>query len=243
MVVKNGREDRRMNQAIPAAVLTVVEPVQRETLNDRVYGELRKLIVSGGFAPGVGLTLRALSAALGTSEMPVRDAIRRLVTEGGLEVLPNRKVAVPAISRADYADILQVRLLLEGEAAERAAASIGDAELAQLAALQDGLRAQKSPTKADIAATNQQFHYVIYGAAHSPLLLSMIESLWLRSGPTLHHLPIAMSQAEIIVQHDRVLAALRARDRQEARDALVADLRTGGERILGELGKLAAAPR
>ena len=229
-----------MSQAVPAAALTLVEPVQRETLNDRVYGELRKLIISGGFAPGVGFTLRSLSGALGTSEMPVRDAIRRLVTEGGLEVLPNRKVAVPSVSLADYEDILQVRLLLEGEAAERAAASISDAELAQLAVLQDSLRAQKSPTKADIAAANQQFHYVIYGAAHSPLLLSMIESLWLRSGPTLHHLPIAMSHVEIIVQHGRVLAALRARDRQATRDALVADLNAGGERILSELRKLEA---
>ncbi|MGO8917943.1 MAG: GntR family transcriptional regulator [Stellaceae bacterium] len=228
-----------MRGSTPSSNLAVVEPVQRETLNDRVYRALRKLIVSGGFAPGVAFTLRALAAALGTSEMPVRDAIRRLVTEGGLEMLPSRKVAVPFIGLEQYEEILRVRMLLEGEAAQIAARSITAGELLEIERIQRDLRAAKSPTKQDIAAANQQFHYVIYAAARLPLLTAMIETLWLRSGPTLHHLPIEISTREIIAQHERVLAALRAHDEGAAREAMVADLKRGGERILAELRKRA----
>jgi len=220
---------------MPSDSLSLVAPVQRETLNDRVYRELRKLIISGGFAPGVAFTLRTLSAALGTSEMPVRDAIRRLVTEGGLEMRPNRKVAVPLIGLAQYEEILRIRVALEGEAAEIAAEAMLPAELAALDEIQHGLEGLTTATKAALAAANQRFHYVIYGAARLPLLLGMIETLWLRSGPTLHHLPIAVSQAEIIEQHRRVIEALRSSDPAAARRALVADLNAGGERILAEL--------
>jgi DNA-binding GntR family transcriptional regulator len=232
-----------MSDERPKTVLSAVEPVQRETLNDRVYRELRRLIVSGGFAPGAAFTLRALSAALGTSEMPVRDAIRRLVAERALEMLPNRKVAVPAIGLRHFEEIMRVRLLLEAEAAQIAADAMTPAELAEIEEIHRSLRALKSPTKQDIAAANQRFHYAIYAASRMTLLSSMIDTLWLRTGPTLHHLPIEISKVEIIAQHERVLEALRARNGLAARQAMVADLKAGGERIRAELRKTALEDR
>ncbi len=82
-----------------------INAVERETLNDRVYRELRTMIMSGGFEPGAELTLRALAQALKVSLMPVRDAIGRLVAERALEMLPNRKVIVPEITIDGFLEI------------------------------------------------------------------------------------------------------------------------------------------
>jgi DNA-binding GntR family transcriptional regulator len=61
-----------------------IGPVERETLNDRVYRELKNSIMTGAFKPGAELTLRSVAEALGTSFMPVRVAMRRLVTNVAL---------------------------------------------------------------------------------------------------------------------------------------------------------------
>ena len=94
-----------------------IQVVERETLNDRVYRELRTMIMSGGFEPGAEMTLRTLAQALQVSLMPVRDAIGRLVVERALEMLPNRTVIVPEITIDGFLEIRRVRILLEGEAA------------------------------------------------------------------------------------------------------------------------------
>jgi DNA-binding GntR family transcriptional regulator len=93
-----------------------IQAVERETLNDRVYRELRTMIMSGGFEPGAEMTLRTLAQGLRVSLMPVRDAIGRLVVERALKMLPNRTVIVPEITIDGFLEIRRVRILLEGEA-------------------------------------------------------------------------------------------------------------------------------
>ena len=79
----------------PTAALA---PVGRDTVQDRVYQELRRALVGGLFAPGQVLTIRQLADALATSTMPVRDAVGRLITEQALEILPNRSIRAGAIA-------------------------------------------------------------------------------------------------------------------------------------------------
>jgi DNA-binding GntR family transcriptional regulator len=74
--------------SLNAEIAAAISPVGRETLNDRVYRELKKSIMSGAFKPGSELKLRSVAEALGTSLMPVRDAMRRLVAERALEMRP-----------------------------------------------------------------------------------------------------------------------------------------------------------
>src|ERR1700756_2234273 len=94
-----------------------IRAVERETLNDRVYRELRTMIMSGGFVPGAEMKLRALAQSLHVSPMPVRDAIGRLVVERALKMLPNHRVIVPETTIDEFLEIRRVRILLEGEAA------------------------------------------------------------------------------------------------------------------------------
>lgn len=199
-------------------------PVGRETVQARVHEELRRALIGGRFAPGQGLTIRALADQLATSTMPVRDALGRLVAEQALELSPTRQVRVPAMTLARIEDLLAARSLIEGEAVALAAGRIGAAALAEAAALAaDG---GKGGTDADVAR-NHAFHFALYAAAGSPILLRLIEGLWLQSGPC------TRAAIEVFEQqggrdaarfHRDIVEALRRGDAVAARAALLADI-------------------
>ena len=113
----------RNNEAIAAQLA----PVGRETVQDRVYSELRRALIGGLFEPSQVLTIRGLADALVTSTMPVREALGRLITEKALEALPNRSVRVPPITLERIDDLLRARILIEGEAIALAATPHGSA--------------------------------------------------------------------------------------------------------------------
>ena len=73
--------------------------------------------MAGRFQPGQTVTLRGLARSLGTSPMPVREALRRLIAERALDLGPNRSARVPVVTSAKYAEICEVRIALEGLAA------------------------------------------------------------------------------------------------------------------------------
>src|SRR5262245_23351728 len=79
------------------------------SVQDRVYAELRRWLMVGRFLPGESITLRNLAAELGVSPMPVRAALRHLIAEGGFEMLPNRAVRVPHMTRERLLELLALR--------------------------------------------------------------------------------------------------------------------------------------
>lgn len=206
-------------------------PVGRETVQDRVYAELRRALIGGRFAPAQVLTIRTLADALMTSTMPVREAIGRLITEQALEVLPNRTIRVPPITLARIDDLLRARILIEGEAIALAASRMTPPLLGAIGGvLEDweALRQSKDVEAVDReVALNQTFHFQIYRACGSAILLPMIESLWLQSGPCTRAAIFAFSEAgesDSARFHHAMLAALAAGDARSARAALVADI-------------------
>ena len=93
------------------------------SLRTRVYDSLRDALTAGQFTPGQKLSFRYIAGTLGVSLTPVREAIRRLVAEGALEMRPGRSVRVPLMTQAKILELRDMRLTLEGLAAEKAAAS------------------------------------------------------------------------------------------------------------------------
>jgi len=91
----------------------LLTPVGRETLQDRVYEQLRRTLINGGFAAGDMLRIVDMADRLKTSTMPVREALGRLVSEQALEALPNRSVRVPLITRQRLDDLERARILIE----------------------------------------------------------------------------------------------------------------------------------
>jgi len=211
-----------------------IRAVERETLNDRVYRELRTIIMSGGFAPGSEMKLRALAQSLHVSPMPVRDAIGRLVVERALKMLPNHRVIVPETTIDEFLEIRRVRILLEGEAAALACQHVSPDVIASLKRIHEKIKSLSGNKQRQFWALNQEFHFAVYEAAKSPLLLSMIESLWLQIGPVFNHIPINLT-SEGARGHHRIIAALSAGDAKAARAALTEDLMKGGDRIIATL--------
>src|SRR5918998_5251248 len=103
--------------------------LERVTLGERVHAELRDRLMSGELAPGQKMSLRSVAETLGVSIMPVREAVARLVSDGSLEVLPNRAVRVPLMNLARFRELTIVRLAVEGFAAEQAARSRAESDL------------------------------------------------------------------------------------------------------------------
>jgi DNA-binding GntR family transcriptional regulator len=207
-----------------------VRPIDVTTVQERVYQELRNALYQGRFMPGEVLTIRGLAAALGTSPMPVREAIQRLVTEDALTQLPNRTIRVASLTAETYDEWIRLRCELEGYAAQRAAQRATPAICRRLREINAVFaRAIKSENAGGMLEGNQHFHFAVYEAAESEALLKMIGSLWLRFGPVLafvQHIPgsIEMFHRGIEV-HERVVAAMERHDWSEARFALALDIR------------------
>jgi DNA-binding GntR family transcriptional regulator len=206
-------------------------PVGRDTVQDRVYTELRRALIGGLFAPGQVLTIRQLADALMTSTMPVREALGRLITEQALEALPNRSIRVPPVTLERIEDLLRARVLIEGEAMQLAASRMTPRLLTLLRAIMgewEDMRLGGNPETIDSEATlNHAFHFEIYRACGSTVLIPMIESLWLQSGPFTRAAIYAFSEAgaqDAARFHHDILTALEAGDGIAARTALVADI-------------------
>ncbi|NYH19825.1 GntR family transcriptional regulator [Paraburkholderia bryophila] len=86
-----------------------------QTLQDQTYDTLRQWLSIGRFVPGERIKIRHVAAELGVGEMPVRAALQRLAAESALVNIPNCGVAVPRLSKAQFDDVLRVRLILEGQ--------------------------------------------------------------------------------------------------------------------------------
>src|SRR6201997_888315 len=106
--------------------------IERETVQERVYGVLRDRLMRGGFEPDQKLKIAELATALGTSAMPVREALNRLAAERAIESMPNRSVRVPSLSKESLRDLMEARFAVEGLAVSRAAANIDSDTLATL---------------------------------------------------------------------------------------------------------------
>lgn len=194
-------------------------------LQDWVYEELKRRLLVGRYLPGESITLRALSAELGVSSMPVRAAVKQLTAAGGLEMLENRAVRVPVMTVDRLAELLAIRRRLEGMATAIACARMTDEELAILRELnEDTLTVIKAKNDKEVLASNQKFHFTLYGYARSWILMPTIEMLWLRAGPFIHLAQKSIASELDARYHVQLLTALEQRDAKAAQKAIERDI-------------------
>ncbi len=235
MPSRTARRPARLRRRKTLPAVTETGPFENEgrTAYEQAYEALRGTILAGGFRPGEVLTLRALEHKLGLGAMPVREALKRLISEGAFEGLPNRSARVPSLKRHQVEEILDLRQDLEGKAAYLAAKNVTLRQIEHLRALQE----QMTECAADgdvrrYAELNMTCHFEIYRIADSPVLLTLIQALWLRMGP------ILTSSVALIARdrqafnrtgvhyHEEILDAFHKRDPAAAQAAMRADLIT-----------------
>jgi DNA-binding GntR family transcriptional regulator len=208
-----------------------------ENLQDQLYQRLREGLLAGRFKPGERLKIRDLAAAWGTSPMPVRAALQRLVAEGALEGEPQRSVRVPPMSRERFKQIFQVRMALEGMAVEAAVGRLSNADLDDLRDYME--RMDTAIEQRDVQGylnDNSQFHLTLYRACGNPILLRTIETLWLQVGPFFNRL---FTEADLSLRlndfHEDAFKAIQAGDGKAARFAIEQDLSYFGQFLLNLL--------
>lgn len=211
-------------------------PLERNgNLHDAAYEQMRQALIDGRFKPGQAFSIRTLAAVFGTSPMPVRDALKRLAAERVLELRPNRSVAVPRMSRSRFQEILQVRLALEPMLVARAVPHLTAEQIGAMAHEHERMCAAESQQDpAAYLAANRRFHFRLYEAADTTVMLPIVESLWMQVGPYLHEVFGAHKAATRTADHHHleILRALRRLDAEAASRALWRDIFDAADEIL-----------
>jgi DNA-binding GntR family transcriptional regulator len=239
----NARKAEARKQSVPAGPVGPGEldlempKLQRNTLNEEVYQQLKHALMTGRIAPGSTMTIRSLAKSFGISPMPVREALRRLVAEHVLVLLPNRSVSLPIITRERFREITRIRTSLEGLAAEEATPLVTADALKKMAALNEEMELPGQTQRPDYLVKNREFHFCLYQSSRLPTLVKIIEALWLQIGPllTIQQEEFASSGVIVQSQHRRLLMALRKGDAAEARDAVVSDIEDAAKIISATL--------
>jgi DNA-binding GntR family transcriptional regulator len=191
--------------------------------------------MDGVLTPGQTFTIRTVAEVFGTSPMPVRVALKRLVAERALELKPNRSVVLPVMTRARFQEILQVRLSLESMVAARGAARVTPATITAMVKDHDDMCAAAAAGLASAyLAANRRFHFRLYEAAETVVMMPIIETMWMQIGPHLNQMFSGRKRGISVAEHHHsdLLRALRRRDEQAAAKAIWDDLSDAADAIL-----------
>ena len=214
------------------------EPIDAppSTIQAEVYERICAALMEGRLRPGQAISIRNLAAAMNTSPMPVREALRRLEAIQVIKQQPGRVITVAELSVAELQEIRDIRVSLEGLAAKLATTVIAARGIDRLARIADDMHRQWETTT-DISRmlrANREFHFGIYQAAKRPILASMIKSLWLRVAPFFYEICRDNGHVDFsIEQHLRAVDALRERDPQGVANAIAADIGVAADRLVG----------
>lgn len=193
---------------------------------DVAYSKLIEAVRSGVFQPGDRLREEDVAARLALSRTPVREALRKLESDGIVEHRPRLGAIVRSLSHTEVVELYEMRLVLERTAAEMAAKHAIAAEIDELDEL-NGAIANAVADPAQAASINQQFHRCIYLATRNRFLLGSARALnnaLMLLGPT-----TLADEARITVvcgQHQDIIDAIRNEDAEAAGASAEAHLQT-----------------
>ncbi len=191
-------------------------------LADSAYTILRNMILTGELPPESAITENSIVDRLAIGKTPVREAMRRLVLEGLLEVTPRLGYTVAGITRSDIDDLFQLREINEVAAALLAMDRMTDAHLDRMAELSSvGYVPDDRQSLIEYVAVNAEFHQIIAGASGNERLAALIERLMLESRRFIQIAILSEEHGRLVVdQHTAIVNALRAKDRDGLAEAV-----------------------
>ncbi|WP_255449708.1 GntR family transcriptional regulator [Shimia ponticola] len=204
----------------------VAKEMQELSQGEAAYAKLLTAIREGTYMPGDRLREVEVAGRLSLSRTPVREALRKLESDGIVEHRPRIGAVIRQLSQGEVVELYEMRLVLERTAAEMAAKHASAAEIDALEALNEEIGAATDDA-ARAAALNQKFHRGIYLSTRNRFLLEAARALnnaLLLLGPT-----TLADEARITVvydQHRGILAALQEGDPSRAGAAAAEHLQT-----------------
>jgi DNA-binding GntR family transcriptional regulator len=207
------------------------EPVGHySTKSDFAYAEVRNRIVTGAYTPGTIVNQAALALDLGISTTPLRESLRRLMSEGLVELDAHRDARVTELSAEEARDLLEIRRALDPLAVGLAAERRTKADIAEMRiALAELEPLPNKPAVVDLVA-HRRFHRAIYCASHNDLLIVTLDGLWDKADRyRLVGLEERRRQPERdqkAQEHRELFAAVTAGDREGAHHLMLAHIRS-----------------
>lgn len=206
-------------------MLKNAKPIQKDKLHDQVYDQLCTLLREGEFIPGQAVHVARVAEAFGVSAMPVREALTRLQAIGVVANVSGRSLGVPSLGYEELTDLRNVRLEVEALAVEWAVVNRDDAFVADLEKLLK--RLETTELSSDVQGyikANYEFHLRIYQQSNSPVLIDIINTLWLRVSPHLYQLERENQYKVSNIHHRKIVRAVREGDEATAKQELVLDI-------------------
>lgn len=206
--------------------------------HEQAYRRMRELLLFGALEPGQPVTIQGLVEETGAGMTPVREALRRLIAEGALDMTDNRRVRVPVLTPGNIDELEHVRSALDPELARLAARRATPEDIAALRETDEALDA--AILRGDVPGYlrhNYMFHERLYDIAGAPILRDLALGLWVRFGPSLRVVCGRLGTASLEDQHKALLAALEARpaDGAAAAEAIRRDILQGMEQVRAHL--------
>lgn len=219
------------------------KPIRRQSLHDEVVTTLREMIVTGELQPGQRIVEQDLSAQLGVSRTPIREAIKTLTLDGLVESPAHRGAMVKPLAADEIEALFDVISVLEALAAECAARRMEPREMKKLETLHERMKqAYDDGNRTRYFDLNSDIHDFLVEHSGNPILIETHARLMLRARRG-RFLAIASHDrwAEALQQHEDLMTALRARDAETAARIWRAHLQMTGETLLATLQKTAEA--
>lgn len=199
---------------------------QESVSSRRIAAVLREEILNGELTPGTWLRQDELAARLGTSRIPLREALRILESDGLTESLPNRGSRVPTLSLEDVNTYYRMRERLEPLTLTESLPHLTGRDLTRLEDIQDEIERDGDVNR--FLALDREFHMTTYSGCPSQHLLAMTERLW---NSTQHYRRAFMlltdsDRATIVnAEHRLILDAVHRRDPEDAERYLSGHIR------------------
>jgi DNA-binding GntR family transcriptional regulator len=154
---------------------------KNQKLNKRQYAYkvILSRILDGSYVPGQRIIIDQIAKEVGSSHIPVREAIHQLEAEEFIEFKPNIGAIVRGIDNELYAENLQVLALLEGYATSLSATKITEEGIEELESINNEMRVMLQNYELDtLGALNREFHFYIYSFCPNKLLIRNIKDVW-----------------------------------------------------------------
>jgi DNA-binding GntR family transcriptional regulator len=193
-----------------------------QTSTDRIYEEIRRSVIVGHYRPGERLGLETLARRYGTSVTPVREALQMLTQEGLVTNKPHAGFFVTRVTLKELRDMLELREILEVAAVERAASHITEKQLDELERIHAGYTGNDEASYERYISENRRLHVLIAEASGNHELAVTLGRLHDRLA---RFFVFVHTGDEMEKRHDRLIEALRSRDVETAREAILSEVR------------------
>jgi DNA-binding GntR family transcriptional regulator len=204
----------------------------RDTLHLKVCNVIREAIINGDFKPGERLKQSELADSLGVSRMPVREAFRKLESEGLILLEPHKGAIVKSIHAADIEEIYTLRAELEKMAVYQSIDRLSEVEVNQLADLVDKMESVVDVD--DFVQYNIDFHKLLVKHCKWERLNTFIGSLWNGLPQQTPHLLEGQTERSN-KEHRSILNAILIKDKETAADLVSQHIFRTGEMLVNSL--------